>query len=61
LRVAIGLNDSRFTEIVGGELKEGDEIVVGSQAAEMAGPMGGQQSPFQQRPMGGGGGARRGM
>jgi len=59
LRVSIGLNDSRFTEIVGGELKEGDEIVVGSQASDMAGP-GGQQNPFQPRPMGGGGG-RRGM
>ena len=61
LRVAIGLNDARFTEIVSGELKEGDEIVVGSAAGDMAGPGAGQQNPFGPRPMGGGGGGRRGM
>jgi HlyD family secretion protein len=61
LRVAVGLNDSRFTELLGGELKEGDEIVIGSQAGDMAGPGAGQQNPFGPRPMGGGGGGRRGM
>ncbi|HMM53861.1 MAG TPA: efflux RND transporter periplasmic adaptor subunit [Candidatus Desulfobacillus sp.] len=29
VRVGVGITDSRFTEVLGGELKEGDKVVVG--------------------------------
>ena len=60
--VRTGLNDNRYVEVVGGDLKEGDEIVIGSTGPEIAsGPMQ-QTNPFQTRmPGGGGGGGRRGM
>ena len=58
--IRTGLNDSRFIEIVGGELKEGDEIILGATGPESAGGPPGQSNPFQQR-MGGPGGGRRGF
>jgi HlyD family secretion protein len=61
ITVRTGLNDQRYVEIVGGELKEGDEIVIGSAGGTLAGgPT--QSNPFQQRVLmapGGGGGGRR--
>lgn len=56
--IRTGISDGRFTQIVSGELKEGDQVVVGLATAKVEGPppMGGQGGP------GGGprGGGRRG-
>jgi HlyD family secretion protein len=59
--IRVGLNDNRYVELLGGELNEGDEIVIGSSAPDVAtnGPQ--QSNPFQQRGPGGGGGGRRGF
>ena len=57
--VKIGLNDNRYVEISTDSLKEGDDIVVGVTAAELAASSNNQTNPFQQR--GPGGGPRRGM
>jgi HlyD family secretion protein len=59
LTLKIGLNDNRYVEVLEGEIKEGDEIVLGMSGPE-ATSMGPQQTnPFQQRMPGGGG--RRGF
>ena len=58
--VQVGLNDNRYVEIVSDELKEGDDVIIGMMATD-ATANNGQTNPFQQRPMGGGGGPRRGM
>ena len=52
--VRTGLTNGRVTEISGGDLKEGDIIVIGQNDAGGNGnrPQQGG-SPFQQRPMGG--------
>ena len=61
LHVKTGLNDNRNIEILDGELKEGDEIVLGTTGPEN-GMMSNQQSnPFAPRMMGGGGGGGGGM
>jgi len=58
--VRIGITDGRFTEIVAGDLKEGDVIVTGqndSGASSNRTPQ--TTTPFQQRPPGAGGGRGR--
>ena len=57
--IRTGLNDNRYVELLGGELKEGDDVVIGSMGAEVASNGGQQSNPFQQRMPGGGGGGRR--
>jgi len=58
ITIRTGLNDNRFVEITSGELKEGDEVVLGTIGAETAaGPMQ-QTNPFQTRMPGGGGRGR---
>ncbi len=59
INVFTGINDSRYTEITGGDLKEGDEVVVGSQSLGAASNSTQQTNPFQTRMPGGGGGMRR--
>ncbi len=58
VEIRTGISDGRFTEVVSGTLKPGDEVVVGlaTSKVESAAPMGGQGGP------GGGprGGGRRG-
>ena len=54
--VRLGLNDNRYVEIIGGDLKEGSEVVIGSSATEMANMMNQQNNPFAPRMMGGGSG-----
>lgn len=58
LTVTTGLSDNRYVEIIGGDLKEGDEIIVGTSGGETAMMTGQQTNPFQQRMPGGGGGGR---
>jgi HlyD family secretion protein len=55
-----GLQNMRYLELAETELKEGDEVIVGSNAPQQQQAAGGgQQNPFQPRnPMGGGGGRR---
>lgn len=56
--VQTGLNDNRYVEVVGGDLKEGDEVALGAAGGEMtSGPMQ-QTNPFQPRMPGGGGRGR---
>jgi HlyD family secretion protein len=58
--VRIGITDGRFTEIVAGDLKEGDVIVTGQNDANANSNRAPQQTtPFQQRPPGAGGGRGR--
>lgn len=54
--IRTGITDGRFTQVVSGELKEGDQIVVGLATSKVEGPppMGGQGGPG-----GGPGGGRR--
>ena len=51
-----GITDGHFTQVVGGELKEGDMVIVGLATAKVEGP----PPPGAQRPVGGrlGGGGR---
>lgn len=58
--VKTGLNDNRYIEIIEGDIKEGDEIVLSVIGNESSATMGQQQTnPFQPRMPGGGG--RRGF
>ncbi|MBI5215883.1 MAG: efflux RND transporter periplasmic adaptor subunit [Ignavibacteriae bacterium] len=59
VKIKLGLNDNRFAEVLEGELKEGDEIVLGLSMPEMAAGGSQQSNPFAPRMPGGGGG--RGM
>jgi len=54
VQIRTGISDGRFTQVVSGELKPGDQVVVGlaTSKVESAAPMGGQG--------GGGGGGQRG-
>jgi HlyD family secretion protein len=57
--VSLGLSDNRYIEIIDGQLKEGDEIVIGIMNNEMIGGRQQQQSnPFMPRMPGGGGRSR---
>jgi len=58
--VRSGLNDNRYVEIIDGDLKEGDEVVIGFATPEIAGGPMQQTNPFQTR-MPSGGGGRRGF
>ncbi len=60
ISVVTGLSDSRFMEILKGELKENDEVVIGSIGGETAMMSSQQTNPFQSR-MPTGGGGRRGF
>ncbi len=60
--VMLGLSDNRYVEITGGDLKEGDEVIIGMAAVETASAPNQQNNPFAPRGMGGpgGGGGGRG-
>jgi HlyD family secretion protein len=58
VKLKLGLNDNRFAEVLEGEIKEGDEIVIGLSMPEMTAGGGQQSNPFAPRMPGGGG---RGM
>jgi HlyD family secretion protein len=61
ITVMLGLNDNRYVELTGGDLKEGDEVVIGLSAAETANSSNQQTNPFAPRGPGGpGGGGGRG-
>jgi len=51
--VRTGLTNGRVTEIIGGDLKEGDIIVIGQNDAGNGNRPQQGGSPFQQRPGGG--------
>jgi HlyD family secretion protein len=55
VQIRTGITDGRYTQIISGELKEGDMVVVGNATSKVEGPppMGGQQGPGQ-GPRGGG-------
>ena len=65
-RITVGITDGTNTEIVSGDLKEGDKVVIGDTAQEQNGQSNAQRSPFggpfgggmggPPRPAGGGGG-----
>ncbi len=55
VQVKLGLNDNRFAEVLDGELKEGDEIIIGLSMPEMAAGGSQQSNPFAPRMPGGGG------
>jgi len=66
--VTIGISDGSFTEVTGGELKEGDAIITGSSGGEAAAAAKSTSSPLNQsggkggaKGMGGGGGRRGGF
>jgi hypothetical protein len=61
ISISTGLSDNRFVEVLGGDLKEGDDVIVGTTGGETAMATGQQSNPFQQRMPGGGGGGRRGF
>ncbi|HEV2720035.1 MAG TPA: hypothetical protein VG323_08455, partial [Thermoanaerobaculia bacterium] len=50
-----GITDGHYTEVVGGEVKEGDDVIIGLATAKVEGPPppGAQQGPMG-RPSGGG-------
>jgi HlyD family secretion protein len=56
--VRTGLTNGRVTEIVAGDLKEGDTIIIGQNDASGAKTTPPSTSPFNQRPGGGGGRGR---
>jgi HlyD family secretion protein len=57
--VRTGLTDSRYIEVVGGELKEGDEVILGVTSGDATASASSQQNnPFAPRMMGGPGGGR---
>ena len=60
VEIRTGISDGRFTQVVSGDLKPGDPVVVGIATAKVEGPppMGGQGGPGGGPPRGGGG--RRG-
>jgi HlyD family secretion protein len=56
-----GLMNTQYVEVIGGELKEGDQVIIGVIGAQTATASGSQNNPFQPRMPGGGGGGRRGF
>jgi len=63
VQIRTGISDGRFTEVVEGELKIGDSVIVGLATSKVEGPaaFGGQAGPGGgARPGGGGGGGGRG-
>lgn len=64
--ITIGISDGSFTEVTGGELKEGEQIIIGSSGGETTAPAKSSSSPLNQSggkggARGGGGGRRGGM
>jgi HlyD family secretion protein len=61
VNVRTGINDNRFVEIVAGDLKEGDEVIIGAIGNNTASASTQQVNPFgpQRMMMGGGGGRDR--
>ena len=59
--VRVGLNDSRYVEVVSDELKEGDDVVTGSVVSETGTASQPQTNPFGPRATGGGTPRGRGM
>jgi HlyD family secretion protein len=63
VQIRTGISDGRFTEVVEGALKPGDNVIVGMATSKVEGPaaFGGQAGPGGGgRPAGGGGGGRGG-
>lgn len=58
VQVQFGLNDNRYVEVVGGGLKEGDDVVIGSLTAENGTAVNPQTNPFAPRAPGGPGRGR---
>ncbi len=56
--VSTGINDNRYVEIAGNDIKEGDEVVIGMNGAETVSTSAQQTNPFQTRMPGGGGRGR---
>ena len=56
VEIRTGISDGRFTQVISGALKPGDEVVVGITTAKVEGPppMGGQGGPGGGGPRGGG-------
>jgi HlyD family secretion protein len=52
--VQTGLNNNRFVEVVDGDLKEGDEVIIGMTSVEATTSANQQQNPFAPRTSGGG-------
>jgi hypothetical protein len=53
-----GLMNTQYVEVIDGELKEGDQVIIGVIGAQTATASGSQNNPFQPRMPGGGGGGR---
>ncbi|MCU1246506.1 MAG: efflux transporter, family, subunit [Acidobacteria bacterium] len=63
VQVRTGISDGRYTEVVDGELKAGDDVVIGLATSKVEGPAafgGGMGGGGGARPGGGGGGGGRG-
>jgi len=60
VNITTGLNDNRFIEVTTGEIKEGDEIIIGALSSDVASGSSSAQNPFAPRPMMGGGPGRGG-
>jgi hypothetical protein len=61
VKIMTGLSDNRFVEVISGNIKEGDEVIIGSTSNDVASTSNNQRSPFgpqQMSPMGGGRGGR---
>lgn len=58
-RVERGIQNSRYVELLGSELSEGDSVIVGTLGADRP-QTSGTTNPFMPRMPGGGGGGRRG-
>src|SRR5258706_10475118 len=60
VQVKTGITDGRYTEVVEGGLKEGQEVIVGNATSKVDSTSGATNSPFGggQRPGGGGRGGR---
>jgi HlyD family secretion protein len=58
-----GLMNTQYVEVIDGELKEGEQVIIGVVGAQTATASGSQNNPFQPRMPGGGGGGggRRGL
>jgi HlyD family secretion protein len=54
ISIARGLMNTQYVEVLRGELKEGDEVIIGATGGQTASGSGGQSNPFQPRMPGGG-------
>jgi HlyD family secretion protein len=63
ISISRGLMNTQYVEVVEGEVKEGDQVIIGVIGAQTATGSTGQNNPFQPRMPGGGGGGggRRGF